>query len=271
MDMKRVGSAAGVLIVLGLIAWGLSLIPHSASPVVSDTSPVLGGTATSTTDYEYVENAPYYTIDIVYPRTTPVQDSQADLAARTDMEQAIAGDIAQFKQDGNFANLTPEDIQIQGLGPDRKYSLSYDYKAYQGSTTVSYVFTVVEDTLGAHPNTFFRTFTFSRQGTELSLADLFTSDSNYLTTLSKEAYDGIVAQLPDKVGSQPTPDMLDTVRIGTEPSPEALQFFYIDSTSSGGELVLLFPPYQVAAYAAGSFEVHIPLKDLSSILKPGMQ
>ena len=73
----------------------------------------------------------------------------------------------------------------------------------------------------------------------------------------------MLAQLKDKVGGELTPEDEDAVRLGTEPSPETLQFFYLDNEN----LLILIPPYQAAAYAAGSFEAKIPLDSLKDILK----
>lgn len=264
MSAKQILSIAGILLVLGLIAWGVgSLSRTMLEPTIEQeqTSPILGGTATSSTSYEYVENKPYYTIEATYPRKTLLQDPGADLKARTTMEQSIADGIAQFKTDGNFANLTAEDIQLQGLGTDRKYALGYDYKEYKGASTVSYVYLVYQDTLGAHPNAYYSTFTFDAQGNRLELADLFASGTRYLDQLSSLAYAGVVAELTSRGGEAPGEDQLDTIRMGTAPSPEALQFFYV----SGNTLHLLFPPYQVAAYAAGSFDISIPLSSLSGL------
>jgi hypothetical protein len=244
---------------VGLVAWGLTLL---RAPQGSAITHVLAGTPAANGNYEYVENADYYTIDVAYPGVVSLQGA-AGAKAELTIEQALADDIAQFKSDGNFANLTPEDVQIQGLGPDRKYVYGAEYKEYQSPGTVSYVFLIYEDTLGAHPNGFYRTFVFDTDGNELTLGDLFKPGAAYLPRLSDESYKQIVAELATRVGSEPDASMLDEVRIGTSPTPETLQFFYLD----GDTLVLLFPPYQVAAYAAGSFEVDIPLSSLQDILK----
>jgi len=266
MNAKQIVAWVGVLLVLLIVALGFSLLAHTAhaptTAPTAQTSPILGGVATSSDAYEYTENAQYYTIDVTYPIEPPLPGDASAKAERV-MEQGLADDIAQFKQDGDFANLTPEDIQTQGLGPDRKYVYAATYEPYQSTSTVSYVFTIYEDTLGAHPNGFYQTFTFDNQGNQLQLADLFKPGAAYLPKLSALAYQGVVAELTAREGSVPAGDELDTVRIGTEPSPEALQFYYID----GDTLHLLFPPYQVAAYAAGTFDVPIPMSSLSDILK----
>ncbi|HVV38817.1 MAG TPA: DUF3298 domain-containing protein [Candidatus Paceibacterota bacterium] len=220
--------------------------------------------------YQYTEDKPHYHIEVSYPVGTSLKGS-ADVVARSYMEGELAKAVAAFKQENNLDNLTAQDIEMQGLGGDRKYTFTMEFQPYAWEGTISFVYSVYADTLGAHPNSFYRTFVFSSDGTPLDLEDLFTPGSNYLTLLSKFAYDGVVAQLAQKTGSEPTPQMLDEVRIGTAPSPETLQFYYLNNTDSGGELVLLFPPYQVAAYAAGSFEVHIALSSLKDILKPGIQ
>jgi hypothetical protein len=266
MNTKKIVSWVLIVVVLLVVALGFSVLANKVqAPTVKalPPSPILGGVATSSNAYGYVENKPYYTVDVLYPAKTPLSADANGKAVRI-MEQALANNIAQFKKDGNFANLTAEDIRIQGLGADRKYAFGATYQQYQSAGTVSYVFTVYQDTLGAHPNSFYQTFTFDMSGNQVQLAGLFKPGVNYLGKLSPLAYAGVVAQLKEKTGNdQIDASMTDTVRMGTEPSPEALQFFYVD----GNTLHLLFPPYQVAAYAAGAFDVAIPLSSLSDILK----
>ena len=271
MTTKQVLIAIIVLLVLLVLALGLMLLVGSKAPVsVSTTatstaiitSPILGATSTGGGDYHYIDNQPYYTVDITYPAQLSLATDASVKAERT-IEQSLADDIAQFKKDGDFANLTAADAQTQGLGADRKYALGATYEKYESANTVSYVFLVYEDTLGAHPNSFYSTFTFDKKGILLQLSDIFKPGSNYLSVLSPLAYKSVVSQLTAKEGTTPGSDELDTARVGTEPSPEALQFYYID----GNTLHLLFPPYQVAAYAAGAFDVPIPMSELNNILQ----
>lgn len=166
--------------------------------------------------------------------------------------------IATFKKDGNFANLTPQDIQTQGLDRGEKYALSAKYHAYSGAGTVSYLFTIVEDTLGAHPNAYYKSFTFDENiGKQLSLSDLFLPDSNYLSILSTLSRKSLVKQLGAN-GNE-----TDFIDPGTTPTADNFATFAID----GNNLVLFFPPYQVAAYAFGPQSVRIPLSQLSNVLK----
>ena len=91
---------------------------------------------------------------------------------------------------------------------------------------------------------------------------LFRS-TRYLDKISSIVYPDIVAQSKKRFESELDDMQLDWIRNGTSPTPESLQFFYID----GNNLVIMFPPYQVAAYVAGLFESRIPLADLKDILK----
>jgi hypothetical protein len=257
--MKKLVALIVVVIVVGA-AW---LAGGRGATPITDTAQthILNGTP-SAQGFHYAEHEKYFTIDADYPATTSLV-AAADAKARMTIEQGLATQIADFKQNSGLENLTPKDIEVQGLGDDRKYALGMEYKEYASTNYISYVYTVYEDTLGAHPNSYYTTFVFDRAGNKVELADLFKAGSNYLNVLSAEAYKQVLAELKTRTDGEVSPDMLDTARIGTSPTPETLQFFYIN----GDQLVILFPPYQVAAYAAGSFEAHIPLTTLKDILK----
>jgi hypothetical protein len=126
---------------------------------------------------------------------------------------------------------------------------------------VSYIYQIDSYTLGAHGNTTFRTFTFDLvNGKELSLADVFVPNSSYaekLSTLSR-------AMLPSLVGEYLNKEMLAD---GTTAERANFEAFFLDGTS----LVIIFPPYAVAPYAAGPQTLAIPLAQLQDILKPEYQ
>lgn len=242
--------------------WGRGMQPV-LMPQNQQPQHVLQGTPTSTGDLEYTQDQLYYKIHFVYPAKTKLADAQADARVRLTIEQNLLNVAQQFKQDTNVENFTPHDVEVQNLGGDRKYTLDGTYKAYSSGDFISYVFTIYSDTLGAHPNGFFKTFTFDQQGEEVMLPKLFKPDLRFLNVISLEAYKQVLAQLKDRAGGEVTPDMEDEVRIGTAPEPENFESFYL----SDNALHLIIPPYQAAAYAAGSFDVAIPLSELSDILK----
>ena len=207
------------------------------------------------------EHANYYDIDLTYPSVTPLATLSADADAKAvaTMKGAMADVAAQFKKDGDFANLTQQDIELQRLD-ERKYALSAEYTVYKGARTVSYVFTIYEDTLGAHPNGYYRTFTFDTQtGAELPLSQLFQPSSQYLERLSARTRADVPAIIQAKAGS---PGDTDFIQDGTKPDEISFQNFYID----GKDLVIIFPPYQVGPYALGTIEDPIPLGQLSDML-----
>lgn len=209
----------------------------------------------------YTENGNYYDIIVNYTSTTTLRNKigvAADKAAVTLMKDFISDTINQFKDDGNFDNLTPRDIIGRGFDKGRKERLRITYLVAAPAQTVSYIFTIYKDTLGAHGNTSYRTFTFdAKTGSLLFLADIFSPNTPYLEKLSTISR----AELPVAIGNRTT---IQAIEAGTMPEGKNFENFYLD----GASLVLLFPPYQVAPYSAGPQALNIPLSELSSVLKP---
>jgi hypothetical protein len=242
-----------IIVILGGVGASMILSPAPApAPGAAGGSALLGGS--------YVEHAAYYDIAANYASSTPLLAKvgpNADAAAVALMKQFVSATIDQFKTDGNFAHLTAADIHTLGLDAGRKETLQVMYLIASSPHTVSYVFTIYEDTLGAHGNTLFKTFTFdTTSGAVLALGDLFTPGSDYLGTLSTIAR----AELPSLIGNGANADM---IKNGTQPEAQSFANFFIDNQ----DLVILFAPYQVAPYAAGPQTLRIPLARLGSIVK----
>lgn len=207
------------------------------------------------------EHAQYYDIEATYPAQTPLKESvsgEADLKALASMQRFIEETVTDFKKQGDFQNLTPEDIQIMGFADGRKESLAIEYTEQTSARTHSYVYTLYLDTLGAHPNTFYRTFTFDRTtGKELALADLFLPKAKYLARLSAIAR----FELPKQIGEFAD---VEYITQGTTPEAVTFQTFALDEQ----HLIIIFPPYQVGPYSLGTQTLRIPLITLKDILKP---
>lgn len=266
MDIKTevIGAIVLGIIGIGLVLWYMSEHPapyinHPDQTAQNGTGGTAGG------DHVIKDNGAYYDIKAVYPAKTALQKSAgaaADAKAIEIMKQFEMNSIAAFKENGNFANLTPEDVRIQGLGSDRKYSLDITYTTHVGTHTVSYVFMQYMDTLGAHPNGYYRTFTFnSKTGAGLVLGDLFTPNADYLATVSKESRRILPAQLADIEGVSEKEVDTKMINDGTTPDADNFQNWYIEK----GNLVLIFPQYQVAPYVAGPQEVYLPLSSLQGV------
>ena len=246
--MKRhafVGLAATIAVVIGVVTYAATRPAPAKAPAAAIT---LTGTS-------YTERGAYYDIVVNYASSTPLLAEvgpAADTAAIAAMKAFVSGTIAQFKTDGNFANLTQDNIQ------GRKETLQITYLIASSAHTISYIFTTYEDTLGAHGNMFFQTFTFdTTTGAPLALADLFAPGADYLGTLSSISR----AELPNVIGKSADTGFIER---GTTPEDKNFSDFFFDNR----QLVILFAPYAVAPYSSGPQTLRIPVSELSSILKP---
>jgi hypothetical protein len=228
-----------IIVVLGLIVgWGALRPAPQATPVTGS----------------YSEHTAYYDIDAVYATSTPLKSGTE--AAVGDMQNFIIDTAKAFK--GEFEHLTAEEAAFIGIREDRKPRLEISYATGAGPHTVSYMYAIYADTLGAHGNTTYKTFTFDpTSGKNLTLADLFIPEADYLKALSQLSR----AKLPAVMGEYAVTSDIDR---GTEPKEENFSNFFLTPS----ELVILFPAYQVAAYAAGPQALRISLAELTSILKP---
>lgn len=251
MNYKQLGILL-IILAAGAIVFGAL---SSNKKAVPEETHVLNGSPTESGAFVYAEDASYYTIAAYYPATTTLP-AEADAKARLAIEQALAERIAEFKRNGDFENLTEEDVRIQGLGPDRKYALVMEYKTYSAPGYVSYVYTVYEDTLGAHPNSYFLTLVFDESGAQTELAQVLANNPNGLEELSLVVSNQVVEEYRRRAGVEDGTDAIFAE--GLSPTKDNYRNFYLD----GEDLVILFPPYQVAAYAAGSFEARTPLADI---------
>jgi hypothetical protein len=260
MSTKQILYTLGVLVVLGAVFAFWASFTKPIGPSAAQPQDLLGGVPSATGDFAYTDEQPYYKITASYPATTGLQ-AAADAKARATIEQGLADQIATFKSGSGLDVLTPQDAQIQNISGDHKYALDMQYDDYTSTTTVSYVYKIYADTLGAHPNGYYETFVFDQDGNRLAVGDLFDQSSAWLTDLSKMVKDSVTKQLTALSGGQDA--SMDIYPEGVAANPDNFQNFALD----GGDLVIFIPPYQVAAYAAGSFEVRIPLAQLQNDLK----
>lgn len=249
-----IGGTAVILVLIGLAA----LLVFKPLPPKSEESLE---TLTLLSGSQFSEEAPYYSIRADYASTTPLMDSagaEADAAAVAHMKSFVAESVDAFKETADFENLTAEEAEFLGLGDGRRYSLSIVYLISDAGKTLSYIFTTYQDTGGAHGNLAFTTFVFdTASGENLALSDIFVEGADYLRVLSNAAR----TRLPSIIGEAFAD--AETIALGTEPKEESFANFFFHGT----DLVILFPPYQVAAYAAGPQTLRIPIEELSDILK----
>ena len=197
---------------------------------------------------EYAEDGEYFSIRIFYTEASPAVRA----AIEADMQEVVAA----FKSNTKVESLTPEDILIQNLGGERKYTLAAEYEARTSPGYTSYAYIVYEDTLGAHPNGNFKTFVFDTAGNRVSLTEIVGQNPNWLAELSRRVTEDVSAQYRDRTQAEDSTGQLFLE--GLAPKEENFKSFVLDQDT----LVILIPPYQAAAYAIGPFEVRVPLSDL---------
>ncbi|HEY4489443.1 MAG TPA: DUF3298 domain-containing protein [Candidatus Paceibacterota bacterium] len=258
---RALWAVGGLLVIfLALLIWYMAT--HPATRVVAP-----GDIATTTPLFvdepqHIVDNGPYHEIDVAYPGTTPLKSSagaEADAAAVFAMRNFSQNTVNAFKESA--------EMDMPGLGEfarGRKYTMGVEYKLFESPETVSYVYQIYQDTLGAHPNTYYRTFLFDRaSGEVLHLEDLFVPGAPYLERLSERTRAELPVIMARMAQMSPSEVDMDYVNSGTMPIGDSFGNFKIDGTN----LVMIFPPYQVGPYVYGTIEVPIPLSSLGDILR----
>jgi len=108
---------------------------------------------------------------------------------------------------------------------------------------------------GAHPNHDIVTVTFdSSANTIITLSDFLGAGSNYLKRLSTLVEKALFEKYPELQFAFKDP----AFRQGFAPKEE--NFSYWTLTDDG--LIIFFPEYQIAPYAAGTLDVIIPFADI---------
>jgi hypothetical protein len=183
-------------------------------------------------------------------------DYPLDLAQNPLIANAIDPYIQQAKNDllsGLQDSFQPGSAQ---------YELDITYSTFHhGDNILSLVFDFYQFTGGAHGISGSQTFTFDLAANQvLALSDLFVAGSDPFKTIGALAEADLNEKLKDISDA-------DWIHSGTGEDSANYTAWALDGT----DLVLYFPPYQVAAYVAGEQTVRIPLAQLSSILKPEFQ
>ena len=162
-------------------------------------------------------------------------------------------------------------------GPPYNLDLEFNI-ARRTSDFVSVLANGSASTGGAHPAPIVASFNLhTSDGKLIDLTDLFADSSVALNTLSAEArrqlegsYEARLRETtPEKDQAAALKNMREWVGRGTEATPENFAAFLVDGLETKAiGLTLIFPSYQVAAYADGTQQVEVPAKVFYSLLKP---
>jgi len=168
---------------------------------------------------------------------------------------AVLADFAR-KQVADFKTFEPD-----LAGGDHQYTLdvSYDVERNDGQM-FGIVFTIFADTGGAHPNTDFSAFNFVLPSGEQVFLPEIVDGARGMKRVSDLAIAGLIKTIGTGEDSMSTKEDITS---GAAPDALSLKdFVWLPK-----ELHIHFPPYQVAAYAAGPQEVSIPLTDLKGYIR----
>jgi peptidoglycan-N-acetylglucosamine deacetylase len=191
-----------------------------------------------------------YEIDTAMPQLAAAGDARVEK-----FNQAVTNLVA--PRTGEFMKVADETAREEAAAnqdaksslPPNSLSVSYEVTA-ANKDFISVLFSFYEYLGGAHPNTITESFNYDlNRNAPVSLADLFTPNSNYLKVISDYA----IKELKK----------LDTVSgVENGAGPKIENFHSWNITPAG--LKITFDPYQVGPYAAGAHEVVVPY----SVLKP---
>ena len=213
-----------------------------------------------------------YKIDISYPALKP---DEAPLAA---MLHRIANAAKQ-----EFLRALPDPRQFPELA-NRQFQLLIDFKlAARTNAFVSVRETGFQDTGGAHPAPIDAAIVYDIHAHRtITLDDLFSNPDAARKALADYAradlMKKIMAQAPKPGEGSPeavkewkanAKQMIDH---GTQPTPQNFANFIVRATDNPLDpspgLMLIFPPYQVAAYVYGTQTVFAPTAVFVQLLKP---
>jgi hypothetical protein len=252
METKKI--IAVLLIIIVVITAGVLFYKYRDSVVQTKTNAVNNNTNKTflIEDKKIIDNTNPFKINIVYP-----QIGGLDFFNKTVLD-AVNKEIGDFK-----TNSLQNDEAVKKVDPagyakyPREYDLNITYtKGEIDENIASVVLNVYNFEGGAHGSNYFLPFNYNlKTKQEIKLADLFPGQSDYLQKIS----DFCIADLKKQMTVSGAIDMTDDSWItrGAGPAEENYSVFLINPSTSSGQatITFYFPQYQVAAGAAGNFEV----------------
>ena len=188
-------------------------------------------------------------------------------------DPAIAGYDARLSRriaEASEKDLDAFEAEAKAMGAGQggnapAHSLMIDWRVtWRGTDVISIVRDVSYYTGGAHPNAAVSTLIWDRsEGRELGLADLFASEEAAYSALLEPVRARLVAARSERLGMSGMSerdlrlDVEDTVSRDAG-SLDRLALSAGEDASLAGELIVFFPPYEVAPYVEGSYVIAVP-------------
>jgi hypothetical protein len=254
------------LICLAVVVAAFTLLTGcNQAPVPSAAPAPVGSTRTQeSTPNEDTGAGNGYTYHVRYPQLA------SEWSALADVLRTYAADR---KKDFLDARLADETTNAPPWNLDLEFNI-----ARRTSDFVSILANGSSYTGGVHPAPLIASFNLrTGDGKLIGLADLFADSGAALAALSEEArrqlegrYETRLREsIPDQAQTSALKEMRERVERGTEATPENFAVFLVDGLETKAiGLTLVFPPYQVAAYADGTQQVEVPAKVFYPLLKP---
>lgn len=145
---------------------------------------------------------------------------------------------------------------ISDIKDDTEYSMFINFDMYKyNDNYISFLFHVLIDYAGAHPNTYLFTVNYNiKEKNIVNIDSLIKKNNNILNLMSKYSYNTLLNN--DKIKEI---KMINMLEAGTKPTKD--NFDAIVYTKNG--LIVFFEKYQIAPYAYGEFWITIPYEELN--------
>jgi hypothetical protein len=218
-----------------------------------------GGARFTTAEMKDTIKAKRTDLSAEYPQLTGAANSTGFNAAVKARVQRSFADFRKLMAGFSVADMKSMPDEMRAY-LDVGYSIEY---ASDDLVSLSFG----EDTFagGAHPNHDFFTLTYDlKKGREIKLAELFKPGSAYLKTIADHCRTDLRSRKDPESGEN-MELASDIFADGVKPTAANFKNWAI--TKKG--LLILFPPYQVAAYAYGPQSSIVPYSKLRSIAAPG--
>lgn len=198
-----------------------------------------------------VDKGEKYEVDIKYP----VMTENPNREIQDNFNSIVTGFVESRRND--FVKEAHKEAGSDQMG--MTFSLSYAFEVeYESGSLISLILNGNSFLGGAHGNDEYYSLAYDvNGGRKLEMGDLFVANSGYLRRISEFC----VQHLKDRLVKDGSSDD-KWIETGAAPDPANYKFF----TLNRDEIVILFPQYQVASYAAGPQKVGIPYKNLEDII-----
>jgi uncharacterized protein YecT (DUF1311 family) len=174
--------------------------------------------------------------------------------------KAIDDVLARYAKDQAAADKDVDEGDESQHNGDRPYDFATTFEIARNDARVfSVVFTEYSDTGGAHPNTNLAAFNFLMPDGALVYLPELVDGQRGIAQVSKI----VVADLNKRIGGPDGMSDADWIRRGAGARATNFAVFVLEPR----QIHIFFPPYQVAAYAAGPQEAKVPLVALKGFMR----